>query len=407
MPTFDFQGRNDNGELIEGKRLAQTEDTLSRQLLKEGIIPFKIQRVEEKTNLWHQFKSLFQSGHVNIDELGMFARQMHTLLKTGVPITSALRQLADNTRNLPITLALYGIVERMESGQDMASSMQHYPRVFTPIMVSMIRIGQNSGSLDEAFLRLNQYLELEASALKRVKTALRYPAFVLFAIIAAIVLVNIFVIPAFSTVFTQANIELPWPTRMLISISQFFKTFWIYIIIFFTILIGSIFYFFRSPEGQYFWDRYQLKIPIFGKIIQKTMLLRFSHSFAIVIQSGIPLTEGMNLVAESINNLYARDKIITMRESVEHGKTLTQAAASSNFFTPIELQMLSVSEETGQLSQMLDEVAAYYRREVDYDLKKIGDLIEPILIIALSIMILILAFAVYLPIWNLIKIVKT
>ena len=231
MPTFSFQGRDIDGKLISGKRLAQSADSLSSQLLKESVVPVRITLVADASNPWRQLRELFQNNSIETDELSMFSRQMYTLCKTGVPITSAIKQLAENSRSQRLADALRGMVEHLESGQDLAGSMQRYPGVFTPIMVSMIRVGQNSGRLDEAFLRLNQYLELESNTVKRLKGATRYPLFVLTAIVAAIILVNIFVIPTFANVFQRANVPLPAMTVFLIKMSTFMRTYWLPILL--------------------------------------------------------------------------------------------------------------------------------------------------------------------------------
>ncbi|SRR5579883_12756 len=403
MPTFNFEGRNPEGKLMIGKRLSQSADTLSAQLLKERITPIRITPINAETDYLDAIKGFFSGGKVSLEELGLFSRQMHALVKTGVPITAALRQLAENARSARMANALYGIVEKLEGGQDLVTAMSAYPKIFTPIMISMVRVGQSSGRLDEAFLRLNQYLELEASGMKRVKAALRYPAVVFVSVICAIIFINILVIPTFSKIFTQANLELPTATRIMIAISQFFVEQWPYLLVALAIIVGSLIYYFRTPRGKYNWYRYQFKIPGFGDVLRRTVLLRFSQAFAITIESGIPLLEGLTLVAHTINNTYAEQEILDMCESIRHGNNLTQSAAGSKLFTPLELQMLSVSEETGELSQMLNEVANYYRREVDYDLKRLNDMIEPMLIVLLAIVVLILAFSVYLPIWDMVK----
>ena len=405
MPTYNYEGRNADGKFVAGKRLSQSQDTLSSQLLKEGIIPVRITLSQKSSGLMDQFRRLFKGNKVSVDELGLFARQMHTLATTGVPINSSLRQLAQNARTPQMAEALYGIVEDVESGQDMASAMGNYPKIFTPIMISMVNVGQSAGRLDEAFLRLNQYLELEGAALKRVGAALRYPMLISITLISAIVIINVFVVPTFAKVFTQANIELPLVTRYLIHISNFFTQYWIMLAILVTLFIGWLLYYLRTPDGKYNWSKFQLKIPGVGRIIRRIILLRFTQSFSITINSGIPLMQGMTLVAESLNNAYAYKEITDMRDLIEHGQSITQAAAATALFTPLELQMMSVSEETGQLAQMLSEIAAYYRREVDYDLKRLSDIIEPLLIVILSGVVLFLALAVYLPIWSMVKLV--
>ncbi len=405
MPTYHFRGYNREGKTVTGKRLSQSADSLSVQLTKEGVTPIVISPIYENLhNIAYWFAKL-NGQPISVEELAVFARQMHTLCKTGVTITSSLRQLADNARTLQMTTALNGIVERLESGQDLASAMQEYPKIFKPIMISMIRVGQSTGHLDEAFLHLNEYLELEAFALKRTKAALRYPTFIFVTMIVAVVLVNILVIPTFARIFAQANVKLPVVTQLLINISFFFTRNWFLLLVILGFAVVGIYLYLQSPEGKLKWHRYQLKIPIVGSILKRIILLRFAQAFSIVVDSGIPILDGITLVAGSITNKYAVEEILSIREAVQHGKSLTQAVSATQLFTPLELQMLSVSEETGQLADMLKQVANYYRREVEYDLKRLNDVIEPVLIIGISMIVLLLAFAVYLPIWNMVKLV--
>jgi MSHA biogenesis protein MshG len=402
MPIFTFQGRNmTSGEAVSGKRMAQSPDALSIQLNKDGIIPIKILEEDAKTD-WQAVKDKMFAKPISQDEMSVFARQMYTLVKTGVPLASALKNLAGSMKNPTMRNTLYGVVEHLEAGQDLANAMQSFA-VFPPIVISMVRVGQSSGNLAEAFLRINQYIEQEGSALKKLRTAMRYPAFVLVTVFAAMIVINIFVIPAFSNVFAQAKIELPLITRIFIAFSNFFVQYWIYLSIG-TLLAGVGFmYWIHTPKGRLKWDKALLHMPIIGTMLQRIVLLRFSQSFAITINSGIPLIEGIELIAQSVNNSYASERIMLMRGAIERGNNLAQAAATTELFTPLELQVLSVSEQTGELGEMLEQIAIFYRREVDYDLKRLSDIVEPLLIIVLSGFILMLALAVYLPIWNMAK----
>jgi MSHA biogenesis protein MshG len=284
--------------------------------------------------------------------------------------------------------------------------MLNYPKVFTPLMVSMVRVGQSSGRLAEAFLQISEYLEFEGSSVKNIKTALRYPTLVVIAMIAAIVLINVLVIPAFARVFLQAKVELPLPTRILIVTSHFFTQYWVYILVFIVSFTAYVLWYVKTDKGRYNWDRLMLHLPLFGKLLKRIFLLRFVQTFATILDSGVPLMEGIELSAQAANNEFIRKKILSMRESIERGNSLTLAASSTDLFTPMEIQILGVSEETGELSSMLRQIADFYRREVDYDMRKISDTIEPALIVLLSGVILILALAVYLPIWNMAKVAK-
>lgn len=405
MPMFEFEGRSAAGQSISGKRPANSADLLSAELLKEGITPIRISETAAQTNALDSIRRLFRRK-IKTEELSMFARQMHTLMKAGVPITTAIKQLGETARAPRITEVLQGVVRTLESGQDLASAFQRYPDVFSPLMVSMIRIGQNAGRLDEAFLRLNQYLELEGNTMKQAKAALRYPLFVLITVVVAIVIVNIFVIPTFGRIFARANVPLPTITVILVTISNVFINHWLFLLIAVLVIGIASFKYLNTAKGKLQWHTLLLKLPILGNILQRIILMRFAQTFAITVNSGISITDGLALVGESIDNLYARQAIIAMQNAIQRGNSLTQAASASFLFTSLELQMLSVSEQTGALGEMLEQIAVFYQREVNYDLKRLNDMIEPLLIVILSVMVLILALAIYLPIWNMMQIVR-
>lgn len=407
MPTFQFQGRDSQGTLIKGKRSAQSIDSLGAELIKEGIIPIKIEGADKHSSAFSKLKKLsFFKKKISQDSLGLFARQMQTLIKSGVSITLAIRQLAETSQDLILSDALFEIAEKLESGQDLTSSFQEYPDVFPPIVVSMIRVGQNSGHLDDAFNNINQYTELESNAMRQFKSATRYPLMVIITLAVATAIIVGYVIPTFATVFQQANIELPFATRILISFSNIIKTYWLLLILASIIIIIFIHHYLKTAKGHYKWDKFKLKIPIQGPILQKILLLRFAKSFSIVVNSGIPVVEGLNLVADTMGNEYVKDQILSMQADIQRGKTLTQAAAAVTLFTRLELQMLSISEETGELGLMLEQLFEFYKREVEYSIKRVNDLIEPILTVGLAILVLGLALAVYLPMWDMIKLVR-
>jgi MSHA biogenesis protein MshG len=406
MPIFQYQGRDREGNLKKETRNAQSADSLSTALMNEGITPISIKSVEKSNDFWGSFiNGLFEQS-VSVDEMGIFTRQMYTLTKAGVPLPRAMRDLAKGSRNVSLKKALNGMVNSLESGQDIASAMQYFPNVFSPLMINMVKVGQSSGRLAEAFLQINQYIELEAGTMKNIKTALRYPMMVTIAMLAAIVLINIFVIPAFARVFLQAKVPLPWETQLLITTSQFFINYGIILLVLGIVLVAGFFYYIHTEEGRYQWDKFLFHIPIFGKLLKRIFLLRFIQTFSIIIDSGIPLIEGIELSAQAVNNEFVKRKILSMRGAIERGNNLTQAAMLTDLFSSLELQILGVSEETGELGAMLDQIASFYKREVEFDLKKLSDTIEPTLIILLSGVILVLALAVYLPIWNMAKVAK-
>lgn len=407
MPTFEYEARNREGRQVRGHRVAPSASLLGAQLLREGITPVHITAAHETTERGLWLRKILSLDSVSADEMAMFARQMHTLLKTGVPVTFALRQLAENTRNPLMTHALTGMVTQLESGREIAAAMREYPAIFTPVMTSMIRTGEATGQLDEAFLRLNEYLELESSAIQKTRAALRYPGFVLLALIAAFFTVTGWVIPTFARIFGEQHMQLPLVTRILIGLSDGMKAYGLWLLPVLGAAAGGLIWWLKTPAGKYRFGRFMLGIPFVGKILRRIILLRFAQAFYIVASSGVSLLEGIRLSAGTTDNAWAREEILSLGQSVERGMTLTRAVAASPLFTTLEIQMLGISEETGDLARMLAQIAIYYRREVEYDIKRLADMIEPMVMGVLALLVALLAFSVYLPIWNMVTLAKT
>jgi len=262
-------------------------------------------------------------------------------------------------------------------------------------------VGETTGMLEEIFLRLYNHLEFQELMRNQVKAAVRYPVFVVLAMIIAIVIINLFVIPAFAKVYAGFNAPLPFLTRMLIGFSDLMvATWWLQGFA----LVGAVLLFrsyTQTPAGRYKWDRFKLRIPIAGKIVLKATLARFSRSLSLAIRSGVPIVQGLTVVAQTVDNAYVAGQVEKMREGVERGESVLRTASHTGIFTPVVLQMVMVGEESGSLDDMMQEIADIYQREVEYELKTLGAQIEPILILSLGVLVLILALGVFLPIWDL------
>jgi MSHA biogenesis protein MshG len=273
--------------------------------------------------------------------------------------------------------------------------------VFSPFYLAMVRVGEGTGRLEEVFLRLFHHLEFQEFMRSQVKSALRYPAFVVIAMVLAMAIINVFVIPAFAKVFKGFGTELPLMTRILIAVSDFTVQWWWLML---GIVVGTwaLFQWWtRTPAGELEWDRFKLRMPIAGKIMLKASLARFARSFALATRSGVPVVQGLMLVAQTVDNRWIATQVEKMREGVERGESVLRTAANAGFFTPVVLQMVAVGEESGAVDDMMEEVAEMYQREVEYELKSLGSQIEPILIVGLGVLVLILALGVFLPIWDL------
>jgi len=400
MATFFYKGRTNRGDSIEGSIDASNIDAVASQLFNSGITPINIAEKAEKTSSDIDLNNLF-GERVGLDELILFSRQMYTLMKAGVPITRAITSLADSTGNKTLQKCLLTTVEELESGRELSTAMNQYPKIFNHLYISMIQVGENTGRLDEAFLQVSEYLALDKDTRDRIKAALRYPTIVMLAIAGAIAIINLFVIPAFAKVYAGLGAELPWATKILIATSNFTVNNWPFLLAGLIALFVGISMYIRTTEGRYKWHKYKLRIPIVGDIINRSLLARFSRSFAMATRAGVPLIQTMTVVSRAVDNDFIADRIQQMRNGVERGDTLTRTAAATGLFTPLVLQMMAIGEETGAVDDLLQEVAEYYEREVDYDLKNLSAAIEPILIIAIGIMVFILALGVFLPMWDL------
>lgn len=397
MPTFAYKGRNSAGEAVEGVLEAANANFAADALFGLGVTPLAIK--EKAVSGGFNFQ-LFAPRIGHIDIL-LFTRQIYTLLKAGVPIMRALGGLRDSSSNPAMQDMLQSVRESLDQGRELSVSLARHPRVFTPFYLAMVRVGEMTGRLEEVFLRLFDHMAFERFMREQVKSALRYPSFVIAAMVAAMVIVNIFVIPQFAKVFKGFGAELPFLTRVLIGVSEFFVAWWPAMLL---ACIGAAFAFaqwIRTDSGRYRWDHFKLKLPIAGKIVRKATLARFARSFALATRSGVPIIQALSTVAMTVDNAWIADKIDTMRENVERGESVLRAAIGTEAFTPVVLQMIAVGEESGALDDMMEEIADMYQNEVEYELKTLAQQIEPILIVMLGIMVLILALGIFLPMWDL------
>ncbi|GHF82801.1 type II secretion system F family protein [Thalassotalea marina] len=411
MASFDFVGRDSAGAQIKGKIEAANAGAVAEQLSRQQIIPLKIEPAKKTSGAAGDvagidLAELFGSAPVSLDELIVFCRQMYALVRSGVPILRSIHGMADSSSNAKLKEVLHQVAAQLEGGYALSSALNQHPRFFSPLFVSLIHVGENTGQLEEAFAKLASYFEREQETRKRIKTALRYPSFVLIAIAAAVVILNIFVIPTFADMFSKLGAELPWATRALIASSNFFLDYWPHMLIGILALVFGIRAYVRTEKGKLNWDKLKTRLPIVGSIIERSILARFSHSFAIVLKAGVPMTTGLTLVSEAVDNTYMAKKIVAMRSAIESGESLLRSAVASTLFTPLVLQMIAVGEETGRVDELLEEVGEYYEREVDYDLSTLTAKIEPILIAIVAAMVLVLALGIFTPMWDMMSAFK-
>jgi MSHA biogenesis protein MshG len=402
---FSYRARTSSGELATGVLEAADASAVAQILAGRSFTPIEI--IENGQELMAELSQIsFLTPNITLDDLVIFSRQMYSLAKSGIPVLRAVRGLADTTGSKRMAAALDDVASQLERGRTLSSALNKHNQVFGRLFVSIVHVGENTGKLDDAFLQLSFYLEREQETRKQIKAATRYPMFVMIAIVTAMVIMNIWVIPIFADMFKSFGAELPLMTRILLATSDFFITKWIHLLVGIVLTIFLLARYSRTKNGRYKWDRTKLKLPIVGSIFERTLLGRFARSFSMMLISGVPMTSALNLVAEAVDNAFMAERIVTMRKNIEKGESLSRVASSSQMFTPLVLQMISVGEETGRVDELLAEVAEFYEREVDYDLKSLTSKIEPILISVVAGMVLVLALGIFTPMWDMMGAIK-
>ncbi len=398
---FSYSGRTREGRVIEGILEAADSSAAAALLLGNGTIPIRIAEAGGRAGKPGWAQGVVFEKRFAPEELMHFCRQMHTLLRAGVPITRALAALHESAIHPRFGAALLDLRQNLESGRELSSAMQAHPRFFSLFLVSMVQIGEATGQLDEIFIRLFEHLEFQKEMDQRVKTATRYPSFVIAALGVALVIINLFVIPAFAGVYRSMHVDLPLITRLLVGFSDFTVQQWPSMLV---LVVGSVTAFRAwrsSPAGRLIWDEWILRAPVIGSLLRKALLARFARSLAMALRCGMRITEALDAAVLTSENRYVQGRLERMRVGIDRGESLTDAARATGVFTPIVLQMLAVGEETGMVDELLSEVAGAYQSDVAYELKTLSDAIEPILIVALGGVVLLLALGVFLPMWDL------
>lgn len=404
MPRYAYRARQKDGSEIRGALEAVSETEAARQLSETGAVPVDIRQQAEPRDVTGALRRRLGIGRPKKDDILLFTRQMYALTRAGIPTIQGLTSLAASTPNERLGEIIREVVSDLESGRDMAGALARHPHTFPTLYISMVHVGEESGRLEEALWRLFQYLEREKVTVDRIKSALRYPTVVIVAVGVAIGILTVMVIPAFAKVFSNFDMQLPWATRLILGFSEFMAVWWPGVL---ALLVGAYIglrAWTRTARGRLIWDRYKLRLPVVGDILERATLARFARSFAMTSRAGVPVTQGLLSVARAVDNAYLSRKIRGMNTGIQRGDNLTRVATNSGMFTPLVLQMLALGEETGQIDDMMEEAAEFYEREVDYDIDRLSDLIQPVITVILGVMVLILALGVFLPMWDLTQI---
>jgi MSHA biogenesis protein MshG len=395
VPIFEYKGRSEDGLMVSGVQEAADLDAVGSALLLSKITPIEI---KQKAAVAVAF-NLFEEKVTSLDVM-LFSRQMFTLLKAGIPIMRALNGIQSSVGNAKLAKVVGQLRASLDAGRELSMAMTEHPKVFDNFYISMIRVGETTGNLDNIFARLAEHIEFERFMRGQIKSALRYPMFVMTAMAIAIVVINIMVIPQFEKVFASMHADLPFITKILIAFSSFMRNYW-FVLIGMVVGAGWMFKsYISTASGRSNWDRIKMRIPIAGKIIFKGTMARFARSFALSTRSGLPILAALRLVSQTVENDYISIKLLSMSSGIERGETILRTASQTGVFNPLVLQMIAIGEESGSLDELMQEIADMYQADVEYDVKTLGAQIEPIMIMFLGALVLVLALGVFLPIWD-------
>ncbi|MDH4265015.1 MAG: type II secretion system F family protein [Deltaproteobacteria bacterium] len=387
------------GKPIAGTIDAPTLQIAGERLYQLGYLPVNIEE-GRSTDSFDIAKIWLRFQKVKLEELIFFSQQLSTLYKAGLPLLTGLGSLAEQTENKKFKPILEAVRRQIEGGSTLFEAMSMYPDVFPQVYTNMVRAGETSGRLGESLDRFISLAEREIKTRQRVKEATRYPKIVIFSVLIAFAILLTFVIPRFAEIFAQFKTPLPLPTRVMIQINTIFHAYW-YLVL--SALFGIpllIRNYLRTEKGRYSWDRFKIRIPVFGPLLLKIALSRFSYTFAMLNRSGIPILQTLEITASTINNVHLAQSITEIMRKVREGRNLSDALKESEKFTPLVIQMVAVGESSGTLDEMLMRITEYYDIEADNAIKKLSTYIEPSLILFLGVVVLLLALAVFLPWWN-------
>ena len=401
MTLFHYSGRSSRGDSVNGVLEAETADALASHLIARGITPTNVEPAKpERDPLGEIWKNL-GGGRPSLSDMILFSRQMYALTKGGLPLMKGIQSLAASTPNEFLRETLAHVIDNLQAGRDLAASLARHPEVFDKFYVSIVRVGESSGTLEIAFRRMFDYLQTEKRIKDKLKKALRYPVTVVAAIVVAIAVITLWVLPKFAPIFDSLGDQLPLATKILLASSAFVSNYWYIVLAMLLTAFAGFRLYVRDPRGLYRWDRLKLHIPVVGEIVRKATIARISRSFALTLDAGVPMVQSLNLLARAAGNEYLSGEVLALRDGIERGESVARTAQIVDLFTPLALQMISTGEETGSLSEMLTEVAEFYEREVDNDLDNMSAALEPILIVGVGAMVLVLALGVFLPLWDL------
>jgi type IV pilus assembly protein PilC len=402
--TYAYKVRDRAGKLVSGTLEAETPAAVSSKLRQMGFAPIVIE--EQKTTLGKIEIKLPWSGKVKPKDIAVFSRQFATMINSGLSLLRALNILAEQTENPTLARTIADVRTDVEKGISLSAALAKHPKVFKRLYVAMIRAGEIGGVLDSVLLRLAENLEKDVALKQKIKSAMTYPTVVFCMVILIMLGMLIFVVPTFKNLYRDLGGSLPLPTKVLISLSDRAKQFW-YVLA--ALMIGSwvgLRRWVNTEKGRGTWDAMKLRVPVFGQLVHKSALSRFSRTLSVLMRSGVPILQSLEIVRETVNNTVVSNAVRDVAASVKEGESIAKPLERHDTFPPMVVQMIAVGEETGALDTMLAKIADFYDQEVEATVEALTSLIEPVLIAVMGVVVGGMVVALYMPMFNIINLIE-
>lgn len=406
MANYVYSAINETGKTVSDSMEAESEEMVNRQLAARNLIPVRIVQQDKSGFSLSSLASLRFGAAVKTKDLILFTKQFRSMMQAGVPIVRLMQVLVNQTQDKVLKKVAKDISQDIRDGLTLHAAMKKHPSIFSPLYLSMINAGEISGSVTEILERLIDIVEHEAKIKADIKSALQYPMIVVIALVIAFIVLLTFVIPKFVTIFQKAGIDLPLPTKIAMIMYEGLANYWY-------ILLGGIIatvvflrYYIKTPIGRYTLDTFLLKMPLFGPLFLKAAMSRFAAIFAIMQASGVPVMRTMEVVSDTIGNTAISREFDNVREKIQEGQGISGPLRSAKHFTPMVVDMVAIGEESGNIEDMMRQVSLHYDDEVQYAVKGLADSIGPILMVGLAAVVGFFALAIFMPMWDLTKMVK-
>jgi type IV pilus assembly protein PilC len=404
MPRFAYRAVDPSGSVTQGVIEAETRGAAFVEIDRMGLIPLSVK--EERTEGLNMRELIGRYQRIKPDDLIFFTRQLQTIVRSGIPLIAGLRALEEQTANMRLKKAIREMWMDIDKGSSFSDALSKHRGVFSDLYISMVRAGEVGGVLEDVLERLSGILEFQMKTKEMLKSAMRYPVMVTVGIVVAFFVLVTFVIPRFASLFKGFKMELPLPTRMMLSLNSLVQSYGLYMFAGLFLLALLLFFYSRTEGGRLAFDRLKLRIPIIGPILLKIAMSRFAYMFENMVRTGVPIMRALDIVARTVGNEYIAQKIVEIAGKIERGRGISKPLRESKIFPSLVVHLVSTGEETGSLETMLKEVSTHYDREVTYSISRLSAWIEPIMTVTLSILILFLALAVLLPWWNMMQAIR-